>query len=603
MESFAAAPWFFAALVHHRPKSMSEFHNDSIIPPKHGVLSPFAMLVWAVLIVAVLGLGSLFLFHFDFGRLRGSAYFMDQANQAMARKDWPAALHAIQHVTGLHREKPAFLRLVVDYLEATRTDPATLDDFLRKLESLGLMKPEDLIWACRLRLAEGNLGRAREALERIPAAQLATADGFKLKIAILKEEGRRQEAADEERQLFEKFPNDPEIALFKAIKELDGTFPEITKGAVESLMKIARGDDPTALSAIRALSRRRDLSLPEANLLRQAADSHPGLMPAERLTVTSLIMRLDPRQRETLLKEEVKRYAKADNNVLAQLVMWLAGEKEYDRVLSLLAPDPLAPKAVLTKVPELFPVVVQCFAAQERWEEVISMLKKGKPLPVADSRAATWRALATKNLYRDRDREVRTHLEEAIHSGGAEKSQLAVLGAAKLAETWSMPDLALKAYEALAQPGTSQELPMLEKCWETAAQLRDSTVMLRVTEKLIRLKPTSTQLAMRRDYLRLLRGEAVETTLGSAEDSPVRPGGDSARLLLALKAYRMQDPPQAVAALREIRDHSLLSVGERAVYAGLLVGAGEISRAYQIAEKISDNLLLNEEAAFLHRAL
>jgi len=47
-----------------------------------------------------------------------------------------------------------------------------------------------------------------------------------------------------------------------------------------------------------------------------------------------------------------------------------------------------------------------------------------------------------------------------------------------------------------------------------------------------------------------------------------------------------------------------LTVGERAVYAGLLaVACGEVSKAYQIAEKIHPEAVLKREKQFLELAL
>ena len=99
--------------------------------------------------------------------------------------------------------------------------------------------------------------------------------------------------------------------------------------------------------------------------------------------IVSIIMRLDPERRETLLSAELKRYGNADRSIQTRVVAWLAGEKAYDKIMG------LVPEEVLLKSAELFPIMVQGLAAQGRWEEMLALLKQGKKLPVSNARAPT----------------------------------------------------------------------------------------------------------------------------------------------------------------------------------------------------------------------
>jgi hypothetical protein len=71
----------------------------------------------------------------------------------------------------------------------------------------------------------------------------------------------------------------------------------------------------------------------------------------------------------------------------------------------------------------------------------------------------------------------------------------------------------------------------------------------------------------------------------------------------AFAAYRMGDHAGIQQHLAGIGETSALPPGQRAVVAGLLSLTGKADRAYQIAEKIPAMVLLDEERAFLQKAL
>lgn len=579
---------------------MTEYTSDSLMPRKHGKISPFASLVWYLIAFIALTMVVLFFGKFDLTRLLGADHFIRKTRRAVAAKDWPAATWALQHIAGHDRERADYLRVLADFLEATRSEPALLDATLVKLDALCLMQPVDFTWACRLRLGAGNILAARKFWDRIPSASRQTAEVMKLSVELLKEEGRPQEAAAEESLLFEKFADDPETAVRKAVRELEGTFPEIEQAALSRLWELARREDEPGAMAIRVLSQRNDLTLPDAKQLHELSDKQPNIVIGDRLPITSTLMRLDPQQREPLLAAEVKRYDNGDSTVQVQLASWLAKEQEYDKVMAMM------PKEMLLKSPDLFPQVAQGLAEKGRWSELMNLIQKGKKLPVSNARAATWRALATKNLFPDNAKEIRTHLEEAIREGQVEKNGLAMMGAARLAEEWSMADLALKAYEILAVPGSAQESEVLDRCWLVATTLKDSAKLLKLADKRARLKPGNYRLAQQRDYMHLLCGDQVETALASPEvvagASTAELESDASRLLQALKAYRLHDLPLLTSTLGKVRNARALNTGERAVYAGLQAINGQPAQAFQMAESVRPELLLNEEAVFLRLA-
>ena len=534
----------------------------------------------------------------ELGRLRGPVHYLEAGRSAVADKNWPAALRAVQNVRGKAREEPGFLRLLADYLEGTRSDPALLTATLAKLEQASGLRPDDFIWLCRAFLATGNLSMARLTLDRLPDPARSSSEAFEMQIVLLRAEGRLPEAARMETLLFERFPDHPEVAVRKAANELDGTFFEIRQAALGRLWEIAQRQDNTGMSAMRVLCQQAEPTLEEARRLLQMADKHPFTTLADHLGIVSKVLRLAPLQRETLLQAEIERHKNGSAEVLKQTAAWLIEEKAFEKI------QELVPEKVLMGSAELFPFVAQALAEQQQWQKLADLLNKDNQPPVSRARAATWRAVACWNLRPEAVRETRSHLEDAIRNSALEKNSLALLEAARTAEQCSMVDLAFKAYQTMAEPGCRQEVELLEKCWQLATMLKDSAGLKRLAVRLARLRPANVLFAHRRDYLCLLQGEEIETVLLET----VAFAGDSEQdsttcLLKALKAYRMQDLQLATTAIRKVANTAELTSGQRAVYAGLLAASGEAARAYHIAEKIPSELLLQEETVFLKMAL
>ena len=567
---------------------------ESLIPKKGGNLSWFAMLAWVLIGVVLLGMTWLVLTKFDVGRLRGPGYFVTKARHALDAGNLPEALSAIQKVQGPTRDTPDFLRLIAQYLQKTASEPALLAHTLEKLALAGNVQQDDVLWLSQARFLTGDIRRARAAWDRLPSSQRSGLMAMKLNIDLLRKEGYFHEAAELELQLLQLFPDEPEVAFRKAVKDLDGTFPEIKDAAWKVLFKMASNGGRTGRDAVRALSRRTELSLAEAEQLLKLAATHPDISPDDRLMIVSTIMRLNPARREATIQAEIERYRTGGPAILTQVAAWLTREKEYVKIRE------LVPESVLLESPDLFPLVAQGLTEQQKWQELMDLLKKGKKLPVSNARAATWRALAARNLDPSDIKQARAHLEEAIQQGLSERNALALLGAATLAESWHLTGLALQAYQALAQPGSPSELQMLEKCWEMASIQHDSALLAALVGRLLKIRPDDLQFVRRHDYLCLLRGVELETTLLNGATA-ARSASD--HLLEALKAYRLHDFAHASAVLHKVVDTKDFSMGEKAVYAGLLTSAGgEVSKAYQIAEKIHTEGLLPEERVFLELA-
>ena len=581
---------------------MPEFDTeDHLLPSRHLVLTPFATFAWGMIVLTVLAFGWLAYHGFDpTGQKRENAHWIEKANLAVKDQQWAEAAEALQKVRGGNRDSPQFLRLVADYLRGTHSDPALLARIIASLETSGGMQPDDLIWMSRDHLNLGRIEAARAALEQVPKALRSSLDALEAEVALLKMENKPEAAAKTEEALFASFPNEPSVILRKSWRDLDGTFPEMQRAAEARLMEITEREDGHGLSALRILTQRTNLTLPQATLLRQRLEKHPLASLNDQLLALSLVMRLAPEQRANLLDAETRRHQNKPKDELMAFSAWLAKEKEFERMQRLSA------GTALLNSSELFLLMAQGLAEQEKWQALKELLGENRQLPVSKARAATWRALAVRNLSPDSIEETRLHLQEAITQSKNEKNALALLGAARMAEKWDMPDLALQTYEILTLEDSVPKLDMLEKCWQMALLLKNSEALLTVAGQQHQLRPENPGFTQRSRYLSLLLGAEIETSLKPQTEDPTAQGNetDQGLLLQALAAFRLQNLGLARAYLGKIRAPASFTAGERAVCAGLLAKTrANLPRAYELAEKIRPELLLMEEQVFLQMAL
>jgi len=544
----------------------------------------------------------------DGWRMGHGQSMVDRAEEAISQKDWPAALGAIQKVEEGGRQRPGFLRVLADYQIGTYSSPEVpgsseslnnpelLGDTLEKLKPSSMFRPEDHLWLCRAWLASNHLDRARTAFEAIPATLASGLEATRLKIELLRKEGQKREAEQIQDSLSKFFSDDPAVAVAQAIKDWNSPFPEVWRQARVRLWELARRKDAPGLNAIRHLSAQAGHTLAELDELLALATNHPAALAADRLQVISLLLPLKREKRGEIIQAEVERYQAAAPAVLSQLSSWLSREKEQDRIIQLI------PEARWKEYPVMIPLVVQALVDQARWQDLLNMLNEvAKKNQFSNARVLNWRALALKHLHPDDAIEPHAILDEAIQQGNVEQSEVALKSSAYLAEEWQMADLALEAYQFLAQPGVPDEAGYLEKYAQMASILKDTAALTAVAVRLSALQPNSTQAARRAAYLRLLRGEMLETAIGPG--TQMANSDSTTWLLTALQAWRLSDPPATRAALQHITGIQELSPGERAVLAGLLAKTAATARAFQIAEAIHPELLLPEETAFLQQAL
>lgn len=524
-----------------------------------------------------------------------SEQMIAKAQEALRQQNWPSALGAIRNVKEGSRQAPAFLRVLADYFEQTRSSPQALADTLEKLKPTGDFRPEDQLWLCRAWLVTNHLGNARAAWDDIPSPLSEGLEATRLKVELLRQEGQLQESSQLQADLNTDFADVPLVAVRLAMAELNGPFPEVRQKAHSRLWKLARRRDQAGLEALRLLGHQSGLTEKESAELLAWISRHPLAIPADRQGIASLLMRLSPSRRAELLQTETDRCKDQDP---AALAIWLAREGETERLRQ------LSPELRRVQPAAWFQTLARALAEAQQWQELMALVQQEQAGrgSISPAELLRWRAVALMQLHPQDVTAPYADLQHSIRQGAVEKNFASVSLAAQIAEDWHMFDLALEAGLVLARPGSPNEAHMLENSRRIATLLKDSDVLADIAARLTHLQPENVLYARQHAYLRLLRGEQIETTFMVENTTPKT--SPSSLLAMALKAWRLHDHPLTSRALLQLHDTTTLTTGERAVYAGLLATAcGKVSHAFQIAEKIRPELLLPEEMTFLKKAL
>ena len=505
-------------------------------------------------------------------------------------------------------EDEEVLMAMVAFLEASGVDPGGLAQNLRLLKKKRpLTEEEELLFGSAL-ITSGKIKEAREVYEKLPLTQSTRQSGLELLSKILIAEGHEKEAAEISRRAAAQSEATPETNLQSAVTDLKSPIAEFKKQGRMQLWQLAELSTQTGLVAIVRLASNEDLTLAESRRLMDLVERHPLKTLAARLKVVSAQMRLQPDQRARLMEMEFQRFAASNIGKREEMAYWLMRENFNDKVFV------LVPKDIAIQSRELYPILVQTMAQAGRWDDLQDLLKIPRP-PVPASLLDLAMAEVQSHLQPDM-RETRRLLQGTVTNASQGGDVETLNSAAQLAEKLDLADIACQAYEAaglqaIEDKSSESALLNLQKSVQLALRAKDTATLLEASRHLHQLSPSSAVFTDRLVYLQLLLGVEMETvdpaTLKTQNELNAAFSITLERippaLLLALSAYRMGDPAGLQVHLAALNNVEGLSPGPRAVAAGLLSLVGKADRAFQMAEKIPDALLLDEERTFLKRAL
>lgn len=519
-----------------------------------------------------------------------------KAETLMEREEWMAAAETLRDARTMQGDQDGVLRAQARFLQRTKVDPVLLLQTLELLIERGKEEPGDRLDMGRLHLASGDLKAAQRWLDSLKPTERNGPEGLKLLAGIQMVGGKKDNAAQTLRRALGEDAGTPQSDLRLAFLNSQNTFPEIQNQAVRKLWSFAERDDSVGMEALGYLIQRKNLSVEQVEKLLALVESHPDSEPRHCLIVLSSLMKLDPGRCDSIFEEECSKYKGESVEEMVPLLSWLAREKQHSRILS------LVPMKVASKSREAFSLVAQALMEGDRWDELKVLLLESEEVPVPKPLVSLWLSEAMSHLEPNM-LEAEQRLRAVFDAGKRDRSQGLLVAAGKLAEKLELSELALEIYDELAALDPRMRASMMAQALKQGRSQKDADVMLNAAKRLYEARPEDVEQRDQMDFLRLVLGEEIELVdLSVALTAEGGPEEDRAAILGALMAYRLCLPEEMMRSLKRVQDVSALKPGWRAVYAGLLAEADHPAKAFAVAEKVPESLLIAEEQYFLQLA-
>lgn len=528
-----------------------------------------------------------------------------EAGKHMEDEKWESAARIIGDAVRNAPEDPDVLRVTAEFLRKTNGDPDMARHFLQKLHDTDEATPEDQIRLSETLITTGDTQRARKMYEQLATKDKQSRKGMELLAKILDDEGQKPLAMSTLRQSLLTEPNNPECVLRLAMLDLDQPFNESRRRAQETIWKIARGKDETALQAIGFLATSRELTAGEADELLKTVNAHPKTADKYRFPVLSAYMRLFPTRRKDVLDQECENYKGKGLDDMVHLLRWLAHEKQSDRILG------LVPKSLVVKSPDAFPSYADALMTAGKWADLKALIQASPAPSISQANAHAYLAACFAKLEPNLVA-AKQQIDNAYRAAEKAGEHQVTLRAAQLAESLGLWELASTGYENIGATNARARLGMLTKVYEMAALAKDGAKMLEVALRISKERPESWMFKARANYLRLVIGSGLESASDTilamnAEANAATRDPDAASyiaVLRALAAYRVGDLARIKPELDGVTVTDTLPPGVRAVAAGLMkISNGDTATAFKLAEAVPASILLDEELRFLKMAL
>ena len=322
-----------------------------------------------------------------------------------------------------------------------------------------------------------------------------------------------------------------------------------------------------------------------------ALEKHPNARPSHKLLALQLRVQHDPALTDQYVADAVERFAKGDDEALAELAAWLNAIGRSQKALELLPLD----RAVRSQA--LYLQHINAIAALQRWDQLKEVLVSERfPLDpvfqhmyVATARSHLGEITATTNEW-----------QRALEAAANNADKLMRL--ATYAEQNHASDIADAAYAEIIKAMPSNRTAYAGRLRLAKASGRTADAQ-KLAAEVIKLWPGDAEARNDNAYLQLLLGAsdgAAEAAEGEAQVLVAQePWNWSARATLGLARLRLGKKEEALAVFRNVRATGSEPPGALAVRAAILAVTGHEQGAKNDARNLGAEHLLPEERALI----
>lgn len=521
---------------------------------------------------------------------------LKKADAALKAEEWQAASDHYSKAYLEASNEPEVIRGIALFMRKTGSDPERTLQFWRQMIDLGVDTPQDRLDAAQTYIQLNKSAEARQMLASVPPAERATKTALEIEAGILNIEGRTAEAATVMRHALRMDPDDPQSRLKLAVLDLRNPLSEVQNAAIDDLWQLARGDTDANLPAIDLLTKETKLTQANFSEIIDLLKNNPKSDARHVYLVLGRQLERYPENRAAVFAREEAELADKPADARIPYLLMLQSLNEHERVLQQLPMDRVL------KLREFFAVYAESLAATQQWTALRNAIRTAPSLPVSAPDLSLLNARISKGLEESSD-VISGHLLDAAKYATAARDIRSVRRISAIAESMGYPAAALGALRAGANL-PQHRVSMLEAVLGIQTNLQDSEGMLQTLNDLVETDPNLHYHQEKQLYLKLLLGVELETIPSKLSNPKIADTIAPAvrQLLQAMSAYRQQNLEDLRSALSDLTPE-YFQPGQRAVLSGLLNAGGDPRRAFEIAEKVPDSLLLESERKFLTRAL
>lgn len=495
-------------------------------------------------------------------------------------------------------ESEEAIRLNYEYFTLMKRDTALY--FYDKLKELDVLTPADEQLHVRCLLNLGKPKEASQALEQLMRVEQPSEALIKLAEEVWGQSQQNKQLLNVLRAYTSAHPDDKEAALrFAKVQMTAGNSTEAGLG-MESLWKLASGDDAIGLQTLEYIDSLPSLTPADTTRLIERLKNHPKADDRHYVSALKREVLLSPGHKKEIVMAATTKYRDKKRDQLLPFIRWLVEEGEFRQVLSVL------PENEAKAHPRLLENYLNALTMLQHFDDLERLVNDPKVAEILDpTTVAMFRAHLAYVLKKPAE-ELRSKLIAAKDAAQLNGRYDALLQIARYGEQRGHFDIAEDAYRlAIKAAQRASASPRIERdaftgLINTCLANHSTESLIQASQEAVTRWPDDTNFAETYLYVSLLAGKNIELALRNAVNLlKIQPADNQRKLTVALARWRLHDTQQAIQNLQYI-DLNPLTEGQQAVFAAIANSGGFHDQALEVIKKINPraSMLPEEQRCF-----
>ena len=490
------------------------------------------------------------------------------------------------------------IRLNFEYFTLMKRDTALF--FYDKLKNLDALTPTDEQLHVRCLLNLGKPKDASLALEQLMRVEQPSEALMKLAEDVWGQREQNKTLLNVLRNYTLAHPDDKEGALRFAKVQLSSGNPTEAGLGMETLWKLASGDDALGLQTLEYISSLPSLTPSDTTRLIERLKTHPKADDRHYVAALKREVEQSLGHKKEIVMSATMKYRDKKRDQLLPFIRWLVEEGEFRQVLAVL------PEEEAKAHRGLLENYLNALTMLQRFNDLERLVNDPKVAEVLDpTTMAMFRAHLAYILKKPAE-ELRSKLIAAKDAAQFNGRYAALLQIAKYGEDRGHFDIAEDAYRlAIKAAQRASAPPRIERdaftgLIKACLANRDTETLIDASQEAVTRWPDDTNFVETQIYVSLLAGRNIELALRNATNLlKIQPNDNQRKLTVALARWRLMDYQQAVQNLHD-NDLNPLTEGQRAVFAVIANSGGFHDEALGVIKAINPKagMLPEEQRCF-----